>query len=238
MDGAEALRPGEAHRHSVRLDDGSLLNRYWDDRDTPREEAFREDEATAERSSRPAAEVYRDLRAAAASGWDFSARWCDATDDLSTIRTTALLPVDLNSLLYKLESEIARLSAATGEEAAAADFAQRARQRRAAIDHWLWDERQSCYVDYDWQRERPGTRLTAATVAPLFVDAATPAQVALAWSLQQGFSVIPSSTKRENLASNLLAQDLHLDADDMAAIAALDRNGREVDPPGLAPAWD
>lgn len=67
---------------------------------------------------------------------------------------------------------------------------------------------------------------------------ATPAQIALAWALQQGYSVIPSSTKRENLASNLLAQDLHLDADDLAAIAALDRNGREVDPPGLAPAWD
>ncbi|TGQ75762.1 2,5-didehydrogluconate reductase DkgB, partial [Mesorhizobium sp. M8A.F.Ca.ET.207.01.1.1] len=58
---------------------------------------------------------------------------------------------------------------------------------------------------------------------------ATVAQVALAWALQLGYSVIPSSTKRENLASNLLAQDLHLDADDMAAIAALDRNGREVD---------
>ncbi|WP_329842162.1 2,5-didehydrogluconate reductase DkgB [Stenotrophomonas sepilia] len=67
---------------------------------------------------------------------------------------------------------------------------------------------------------------------------ATVAQVALAWALQLGYSVIPSSTKRENLASNLLAQDLHLDADDMAAIAALDHNGREVDPPGLAPDWD
>ena len=67
---------------------------------------------------------------------------------------------------------------------------------------------------------------------------ANAAQIALAWALQQGYSVIPSSTKRENLASNLLAQDLRLDADDMAAIAALDRNGREVDPPGLAPAWD
>ncbi len=50
---------------------------------------------------------------------------------------------------------------------------------------------------------------------------ATVAQVALAWALQRGYSVIPSSTKRENLASNLLAQDLHLHADDMAAIAAL-----------------
>lgn len=67
---------------------------------------------------------------------------------------------------------------------------------------------------------------------------ATVAQVALAWALQLGYAVIPSSTKRENLASNLLARDLQLDADDMAKIAALERNGREVSPAGLAPAWD
>jgi 2,5-diketo-D-gluconate reductase B len=67
---------------------------------------------------------------------------------------------------------------------------------------------------------------------------ATVAQVALAWALQLGYAVIPSSTRRENLASNLLARDLTLDADDMAAIAALERNGREVDPAGLAPEWD
>jgi 2,5-diketo-D-gluconate reductase B len=67
---------------------------------------------------------------------------------------------------------------------------------------------------------------------------ATVAQVALAWALQLGYAVIPSSTKRENLASNLLARDLHLDADDMAKIAALERNGREVNPQGLAPVWD
>ncbi len=67
---------------------------------------------------------------------------------------------------------------------------------------------------------------------------ATVAQVALAWALQLGHAVIPSSTKRENLASNLLARELVLDADDMALIAALDRNGREVSPEGLAPVWD
>lgn len=67
---------------------------------------------------------------------------------------------------------------------------------------------------------------------------ATVAQVALAWALQLGYAVIPSSTKRENLASNLLARDLHLDADDMAKIALLERRGREVDPEGLAPIWD
>ena len=67
---------------------------------------------------------------------------------------------------------------------------------------------------------------------------ATVAQVALAWALQLGYAVIPSSTRRENLASNLLARDLKLDDADMAAIAALERNGREVSPDGLAPQWD
>jgi 2,5-diketo-D-gluconate reductase B len=67
---------------------------------------------------------------------------------------------------------------------------------------------------------------------------ATPAQVALAWALQQGFAVIPSSTKRENLASNLLAADLRLSDEDMAQIATLDRGQRLANPEGIAPAWD
>ncbi len=67
---------------------------------------------------------------------------------------------------------------------------------------------------------------------------ATVAQVALAWALQLGYAVIPSSTKRENLASNLLARNVKLDAQDMTLIATLERNGREVSPEGLAPAWD
>jgi 2,5-diketo-D-gluconate reductase B len=67
---------------------------------------------------------------------------------------------------------------------------------------------------------------------------ATPAQVALAWALQQGFAVIPSSTKRDNLAGNLLAADLRLSDEDMAQIATLDRGHRLANPEGIAPAWD
>lgn len=66
----------------------------------------------------------------------------------------------------------------------------------------------------------------------------TPAQVALAWAMQQGYAVIPSSTKRANLQANLEAQRLQLTADDMARIATLDRGERLVDPAELAPAWD
>ncbi len=67
---------------------------------------------------------------------------------------------------------------------------------------------------------------------------ATPAQVALAWALQQGYAVIPSSTKRENLASNLLAADLRLSGEDMAQIATLDRGQRLANPESIAPDWD
>lgn len=67
---------------------------------------------------------------------------------------------------------------------------------------------------------------------------ATPAQVILAWAMGEGYAVIPSSTKRENLASNLQSQTLKLDAADKAAIAGLDCNDRLVSPEGLAPNWD
>lgn len=67
---------------------------------------------------------------------------------------------------------------------------------------------------------------------------ATPAQVILAWALALDYSVIPSSTKRENLLSNLQALELKLDSADMEAIAALDRGERLVSPVGLAPEWD
>ncbi|WP_273822562.1 2,5-didehydrogluconate reductase DkgB [Pseudomonas asplenii] len=67
---------------------------------------------------------------------------------------------------------------------------------------------------------------------------ATPAQVTLAWAMQLGYAVIPSSTRRENLASNLKARELRLSDDDMALIAGLERGHRLTSPAGLAPSWD
>lgn len=67
---------------------------------------------------------------------------------------------------------------------------------------------------------------------------ATPAQVILAWAMAQGYAVIPSSTKRENLQSNLKAKHLHLDVQDIEDIAKLDCHDRLVSPEGLAPDWD
>jgi len=67
---------------------------------------------------------------------------------------------------------------------------------------------------------------------------ASTAQIALAWALQKGFAVIPSSTKREHLLANLAAQEIQLTQEEMALISTLECNGREVDPDQLAPIWD
>ena len=66
---------------------------------------------------------------------------------------------------------------------------------------------------------------------------ATPAQVTLAWLLAKGHAAIPSSTRRANLAGNLAAGALRLDAGAIAAIDALERGARLVSP-DVAPQWD
>jgi alpha,alpha-trehalase len=170
MEGEGDLAPGARHGHLASLADGSLLNRYWDPRDTPRDESWREDVATAASSARPPAQVYRELRAAAESGWDFSSRWLDGLS-LASIRTTTIAPIDLNAFLYGLEMAIA----AAGDTDAAI-FADRAHLRREAVHRHLWDEARGCFADYDLDAASVRPTVGAAALAPLLVGLATQRQ--------------------------------------------------------------
>ena len=172
MDGADSLVLNQAYRHVIRMSDGSLLNRYWDDRDTPRDESWLEDVETAKHSGRPPNEVYRDLRAGAASGWDYSSRWLRDAGRLASIRTTQFIPIDLNAFLYKLESTIANISALKGDKETEAQFRQKASDRRDAVNRYLWDDENGCYRDYDWRREQMAL-FSAASIVPLYVGMAT-----------------------------------------------------------------
>lgn len=176
MEGASGLAAGQAHRRVVHLKNGSLLNRYWDDSATPRDEAWLEDVETARGSTRPKEEVYRDLRASAESGWDFSSRWFGDGRTLATIRTTDIIPVDLNSLLYQLESTIARACAAARRPDCERNMQAQAAARRKAMFELLWDAEQGAFVDYDWRNDRRLTQITAATVYPLFAGVADEAR--------------------------------------------------------------
>ncbi|TGD56819.1 alpha,alpha-trehalase, partial [Salmonella enterica subsp. enterica serovar Poona] len=88
-------------------------------------------------AGRPPTAGSRDLRAGAASGWDYSSRWLRDAGRLASIRTTQFIPIDLNAFLYKLESAIANISALKGERDTEALFRLKAGDRRAAVNHAL-----------------------------------------------------------------------------------------------------
>lgn len=176
MDGADTLQGVNAYRRVVRLPSGAVLNRYWDDRATARDESFREDVEVARRANRPPADVYRDLRAAAESGWDFSSRWFADGKSLHTIQTTSLVPADLNSLLYELELTIAKGCRAAQRRDCVRQMTGRAKARQAAIQRFLWDPTRGAFMDYNWREGKTSSVLSAATAYPLFVGLATAAQ--------------------------------------------------------------
>jgi alpha,alpha-trehalase len=178
MDGAATVTPGSAGRRVVALAPGVTLNRYWDDDDEPRDESYRKDLELAQGAQRKAAELFRDVRAAAESGWDFSSRWLTDGHSLTTIDTTAIVPVDLNSLLYGLERAIAAGCAQSGDAHCAQEFNSQAAARRRAMDRYLWDGARGLYLDYDWQQRHRNPDLSAATFYPLFTRAASHAQAA------------------------------------------------------------
>lgn len=181
MDGANRLVPGTAYRRVVRLSTGAVLNRYYDDIAEPRPESYREDYTVAQQmpEGRRTA-LYRNLRASAESGWDFSSRWMRDPRDLRTLETTELVPVDLNSLLYHTERTIAALRRRRGgadDGAAAARFDAAAEDRRRALLAAAYDPDSGYFYDVRWRSgERVADRPTLAAAAPLYFGLATPEQ--------------------------------------------------------------
>ncbi len=74
MQGSADLSAGKAYKLAVKMPQGEILNRYWDDSDQPREESYKEDVASGKLTKQKLPVYYRNIRAAAASGWDFSSR--------------------------------------------------------------------------------------------------------------------------------------------------------------------
>src|SRR5262249_20057811 len=155
MEGAASVAPGSAARRVVALAPGVTLNRYWDDDDQPRDESYRHDVELAQRTPRrKPAEGFRDDRAAAESGCDFRSRWLTDREHRTASNITAIVPVDLNSLLFGLERAIAAGCAQSGDRDCAQDFSARAAARRRAMNRYLWVSSRGLYLDYDWQHER------------------------------------------------------------------------------------
>lgn len=154
----------------------ALLNRHWDDAAEPRQESYIEDVEVAAQSPRDPAELYRDLRAACESGWDFSSRWFDETGTLASIRTTQILPVDLNCLLHRAEVVLAGVKERSGDVAEAREYRDRADARARAIGSHFFDENVGYFVDVEVGDQRSTGLRTLAGAFPLYFGLATEAQ--------------------------------------------------------------
>lgn len=165
----------------VRMPDGELLNRFWDDSATPRPESYREDvEAAANMNDEEACAFYRNIRAACESGWDFSSRWLADPQHLLTIQTTDMIPVDLNCLMVILEQTIASLSRQVngGQCQEGQLWEEVAEARATAVNKYCWQPDAGVYVDFNHKLSVQSTVHALSTVLPLFAGIADKHQAA------------------------------------------------------------
>ncbi len=172
MQGSELLSPENSeHKRVVKMPDGSVLNRYWDDLAMPRPESCREDIELAEHSQIIDKEsFYRNIRAACESGWDFSSRWLEDECSLASICTTRIVPIDLNCLLYQTEILLAGYYRELSDESMSANYLKKAATRRQAILCYLWSENAGYFFDYHLDNQCQSKVKSLAGVLPLFTQ--------------------------------------------------------------------
>lgn len=177
MKGARKLKKHKAYHRVVKMPDGEVLNRYYDNRSTPRPESYKEDVDTAAMAAeRVPSKVYLDLRAAAESGWDFSSRWMSDGVNLHTTATTSIVPVDLNCLLYILETTIADVYDILMQSLLADNYRKKAQARKDAIEKYCWNEKRGFYFDYNFVLKKQTQTHTLAAAYPLFAEISTKSQ--------------------------------------------------------------
>lgn len=172
--GKLAKEEHRAYARLVEMDNGALLNRYYDNKTTPRPESLGEDTGTAmDAVEREPDRLYLHLRAGAESGWDFSSRWFEDPKDISTIHTADIIPVDLNCLLYQLETTIAESYQLFKQPLLAGKFSKLASRRAEAITKYCWDHESKFFVDYNFHHHQLTHRMTLAGVFPLYAQIAS-----------------------------------------------------------------
>jgi alpha,alpha-trehalase len=178
MDGKDDIsEKNQTHKRVVFLRNFYVLNRYWDESDTPRPESYREDIELAKDSPESSEGFFRHIRAAAESGWDFSSRWFKDGQNMNTIHTTDILPVDLNCLLFNLEKTIFKAYLLTNDKKKLDKYYILMNHRERAIKKYFYNREKSYYFDYDFVEKKHTEVYSLAGIFPLFFNIAKILQV-------------------------------------------------------------
>jgi alpha,alpha-trehalase len=200
MKEAELLKTeNSASRRVVLLPGGKILNRYWDEYDTPRPESYKEDVELA-KNVNDKKQLFRNIRAACESGWDFCSRWFKDGENFSTIHTTEIIPVDLNCLLLNLERTLA-----AGYQLANDHLEERynalAQSRMEAINKYCWNPAVGCYFDYDFIAGEQKKAITLATVYPLYFKVASDEQASAVVKILEKEFLSPGGLRTTNIVT-------------------------------------
>ncbi|KAI0217060.1 hypothetical protein L0F63_003895 [Massospora cicadina] len=201
--------------HSVFVSGGRgkqyRLNRYVVNNKEPRPESYREDINTVNTTKNSDKQrIYADLAAGAESGWDFSARWIPTTYNkrqftsqevmLQGIRTSDIIPVDLNAILYANEralfefhTRLFRANACAHHHRRRANAYAHHHQRRAdacvhhrnmiksyrkaykkrakAMAYVLWHREDQSFYDYNFEKNSLRREFFASNLWPFWAGA-------------------------------------------------------------------
>ncbi|MBS1744945.1 MAG: alpha,alpha-trehalase TreF [Bacteroidetes bacterium] len=173
--------------HVVYLDEGMILNRYYDQLYTPRLESFIEDDELQKEYKGDASLLFRNLRSACESGWDFSGRWFTDGKTFTNIDTTNILPVDLNCLLYHLELSIAKAATISGDATLQNEFAIRSENRKSAIEKYFYNTNDGWYYDFKIDKNKCSHQKTIAGITPFFFNIPAKEKITMAASMIQKY---------------------------------------------------
>ncbi len=110
--------------------------------------------------------MYRNLRAGAESGIDFSTRWFDDKKNITTIEVIDFIPPDLNALMVHLEQMIAKGRKMKHDVNGANQMKNKAMNREAAINKYCWNKQLSYYTDYNFKKQKQSDIVTLAGMYP------------------------------------------------------------------------
>ncbi|PIZ62109.1 alpha,alpha-trehalase [Candidatus Saccharibacteria bacterium CG_4_10_14_0_2_um_filter_52_9] len=108
--------------------------------------------------------------AEAESGWDMTPRF--------DRRALNFLPVDLNALLYKYETDFARAARIFGDVRTAAKWDDAAEQRKTTMNALMWDRIRGLYYDYNYVKGKRSATGSLAAYYPMWAGMVTDKQAA------------------------------------------------------------
>ncbi|XP_014478595.1 PREDICTED: trehalase-like isoform X2 [Dinoponera quadriceps] len=152
------------------------LARYYEESSGPRPESYKEDFLTSQsfRTAEEKDNYYSELKTAAESGWDFSSRWFvhEGTNkgNLTNLKTRSIIPVDLNTIIYRNARLLAKYNRQMGNETKAAYYDDIAEKWKEAVTIVLWHEEVGAWLDYDILNDIKRDYFYPTNILPFWAD--------------------------------------------------------------------